>query len=69
MSRDIKLASLNIKLASAVLHLIEHVETGHPMDWQAAIAIVKDAEVKEFLDKAGEMGLLPVPRDPLGSLQ
>ena len=56
--------SLACKLASVVVHTEEGLsQEGHPFDLEALNAMVKDAEVKEWISGMQEASLAPLPRN------
>lgn len=55
--------SLEIKLGSALVHMVEYHETGEPADLVALQGILSDPEVHDFIKFSGP--LLPQPRKPL----
>lgn len=51
-----------IRLASAIVHLIEYIDTGEPMDLQAADGVI-GMLVPDLLQDLHEQHLLPLRRD------
>ena len=65
MFETIEITSLDVKLASMIVHLAEYIETKEQKDLLTARSLLSNSEVKEFFDKAEELQLVPLPREPL----
>ena len=50
-----------IMLACAVAHLLEHIDTGEPMDYGAAMSLIHSSGLAEWAEKNSV--LLPLRRD------
>lgn len=55
-------AALLCKLGSLVYHLEEFLDTGEPLDKEAAKSVREDPEVEQWFSDMGALGLLPVKR-------
>ncbi len=59
--------ALELKLGSALIHMMEHHQTGEPMDLEALRGVLSDPEVRDFIRFAKP--LLPLPRQPIPLLR
>lgn len=58
-----KVSTLNVKLASIVVHIEEYFSpNGHPFDKVAIESLLNDAEIKQFIGQMQMKGLLPEKR-------
>lgn len=51
---------LEIRLASAIVHLLEHIDTGNALDYDAALGVLYSTDVERAFD---DLALLPLRRD------
>jgi hypothetical protein len=57
--------SLLAKVGSIVAHVQEGSgEDGHPFDWEAARALIRDPDVQAWLKGMRKIMLIPEPRQP-----
>jgi len=64
------MTNVEISMAAAIVHLLEHIDTGHPMDLHAARGVLSLPDVKSRFDEMRKAALLPLRRDgkdPLSS--
>lgn len=57
--------TLLVKLGSLVVHAIEYIETGEPVDRDVIIASLKDNDVRQWIQDGIKNALLPLPRNPI----
>jgi hypothetical protein len=57
------MTNIEISMASAIVHLLEYIETGHPSDLFAARGALSLPDVEARFNEMQKAALLPLRRD------